>query len=142
MTKAQRILMLAETMPNDRKMTGKIAAIVGTTPSYVRTVVRQRKGRYASEAEFRYLKSPLGRASHRRHDRARYARKKLNPQWLEKERARKRAAYHKKSAENYAKIADRRRSQYERNREQKLSYQRRYDKARRVSTNASALEDA
>lgn len=75
-TKAQRILELMASMPDERGLPQKIAAIVGTTDSYVRTVARQRKGKYASEAEIRYLDSPLGRATRRSHNRAYYERHK------------------------------------------------------------------
>ena len=70
MTKAKQILALYEralgTMP-EHKLTGYVAAKVGTTPSYVRTVARQRLGRGTSESEQRYMQSPLGKAKSRRH---------------------------------------------------------------------------
>lgn len=43
-----------------------VAAKVGTTASYVRTVARQRMGRGASEHDQRYNSSPMGKARFRR----------------------------------------------------------------------------
>lgn len=68
MTKSQRILELygqaLGTMPKS-KIPKAVAAQVGTTHGYVRTVARQRLGGSASEAEYRYLASPLGRKTRR-----------------------------------------------------------------------------
>jgi hypothetical protein len=74
-TKAQRILELYEqavgTMP-ERKIPKFIAAQVGTSDSYVRTVARQRLGRGHSEADLRYKLSPLGRKTSSTNVRKRY----------------------------------------------------------------------
>jgi hypothetical protein len=43
-----------------------IAAQIGTSASYVRTVARQRKGRGSCESEIRWRRSPLGKAVNRR----------------------------------------------------------------------------
>ena len=69
MTKAHQILVLYaayEDLHPSWALPGLIAKEVGTTPSYVRTVARQRRGTSESEADFRYRTSPLGRATNRR----------------------------------------------------------------------------
>ena len=69
MTKAHQILVLYaayEDLHPSWALPGLIAKEVGTTPSYVRTVARQRRGNSRSEADFRYRTSPLGRATNRR----------------------------------------------------------------------------
>ena len=68
MTKAQHILELygraLGTMP-ERELPAFVAAEVGTTTSYVRTVARQRRGSGKCDAERRYLASPLGKKTSR-----------------------------------------------------------------------------
>jgi hypothetical protein len=72
-TKAKRILELYEraigTMP-ETQLPKFIAAQIGTSDSYVRTVARQRLG-HRSEADRRYALSPLGRQRDRRYYRKR-----------------------------------------------------------------------
>lgn len=81
-TKAKQILKLYEKHAGAmayRKLQVFIAAKVGTTEPYVRTVARQRRGRGQSEAERRYLESPLGRAKCRRNCQAYWRRVKADP---------------------------------------------------------------
>jgi hypothetical protein len=74
-TKAQRILELYEqaigTMP-ETQLPKFIAAQIGTSDAYVRTVARQRLGRGACEAERRYRLSDLGKATRNQRRRKRY----------------------------------------------------------------------
>ena len=141
MTKAQHILMLAATMADERGLPAKIAAVVGTTDSYVRTVMRQRKGHSKSDADIRYKESPLGKATARRCAKEWYGRKKADPEFVAKRRRSHKAW---RDRQPYSKLAEERRASYERNREHRLAYQRQYNKVRRaqqLSTNASAKEE-
>lgn len=100
MTKAQRILKLYDqaigTMP-ERKIPKFVAAEIGTSDSYVRTVARQRLGTSKSEAERRYLASPLGmktrREISRRHrERNREHYNAYQREWKRRRRAEARAS--------------------------------------------------
>jgi len=93
MTKAQQILTLYASRDNGLtprwKLPKLIARLVGTTPAYVRTVARQRKGRGQSEHDKRYITSPLGKAERRRLWEA----IKANPQRHEANKAYRRVNY-------------------------------------------------
>jgi hypothetical protein len=71
MTKAALILKLYDGGLNPQE----IAAEIGCSDSYVRVVARQRKGKGRSDNDWRYYKSPLGKAT-RREQSARYRARK------------------------------------------------------------------
>ena len=71
MSKAKQIMALYD----GKRTTREIAEIVGCGDSYVRTVARQRKGLGVSENDRRYRATELGRASRRRADVAKLAKR-------------------------------------------------------------------
>ena len=78
-----------------------IASEVGTSDAYVRTVARQRLGRGVSEADRRYLQSPLGKACVRRQlpRRRQYELRRYHddPIFREKKKAASLAYYYRKA---------------------------------------------
>ena len=131
-TKSEQILALYDGVRSCQE----IAAMVGTTDSYVRTVARQRRGRSICEAEIRWKKSPLGKATIRRIQRETWQRIRADPERLQRAREARKERYRRQCERNYAAVAAKGREYYERNRLRKLAYQHAY-RMRAKSNNKS-----
>ena len=132
-TKSEQILALYDGVRSCKE----IAAMVGTTDSYVRTVARQRRG-HMSDADRRWGESALGRATMRRCRKDHYQRLRSDPVAWGRELERFRLRYERKHAASYATEAAKRRDYYIANRERRLAYARQYYKRRREQQSIDA----